>query len=194
MKRLALLFVIGLSVAVTPAAAQEGGSGGKNVVLVSNTTDSRTTGRAGIALGRSTAPTSVPENLASARSSCKDCRTVAVAMQAVLIFNEPDVATPNNAAVAVNAGCTRCATMAYAWQYVVSTDGPVTLTTEGNTTLSEIRAEASRLANSDLPFPELEARLDDLAAQMRAVVDEETREVGSRARAARTVRVDNPTC
>jgi hypothetical protein len=154
------------------------GSGGKNVVIVINQTDGRLASRAGILFGRASGPSVVPENIASATSSCVDCRTVAVAIQAVVVISDPNVASPRNAAAAVNAGCLRCETFAYAWQYVVSTGGPVRMTPEGLGTIADLRAEASSLAASDLSFPELEARLDAVAARFRAVVDQEVERVG----------------
>jgi hypothetical protein len=65
---------------------------------------------------------------------------VAVALQAVLLISDPDIASPRNAAVAVNAGCTRCETLAYAWQYVVSMGGPVRVTQEGQRAIADLRA------------------------------------------------------
>jgi putative peptide zinc metalloprotease protein len=170
-----------LALVVVPigeTTAQDGGSGGKNVVLVFNETDGRLASRAGVVLGRASGPTVVPENLASARASCTDCRTVAVALQAVVVISDPDTASPRNAAVAVNAGCTNCQTFAYAWQYVVSTGGPVRFTPEAEQTIADLRAEASSLAASDLPFPELVDQLDAVAADFRAVVDGEMQRVG----------------
>jgi putative peptide zinc metalloprotease protein len=171
-----ILALVVVPIGQTPA--QEGGSGGKNVVLVFNETDGRLASRAGLVLGHASGPTVVPENLASARASCTDCRTVAVALQAVVVISDPDTASPRNAAVAVNAGCTNCQTFAYAWQYVVSTGGPVRFTPEANQAIADLRAEASTLAASDLPFPELVDRLDEVAGEFRAVVDGEMQRVG----------------
>jgi hypothetical protein len=173
--------LIALALATVPLGgiqAQEDGSGGKNVVLVINTTDDRLAARANLAQGIAGGPVAVPENLASASASCTDCRTVAVAMQAVLVTGDPDVASPRNAAVAANAGCTRCETFAYAWQYVVSIGGPVRITAEGHQTIADLEARASALAASDLPFPELVVALDGVAVKLRAVVDTEVERVG----------------
>jgi hypothetical protein len=178
----AIALVLSLVVSSGSADAQEdvpeGGSGGKNVVLVINQTDGRLAARAGLVLGRASGPTAVPENLASATASCTDCRTVAVALQAVVLISDPNIASPRNAAVAVNAGCRNCQTFAYAWQYVVSTGGPVRFTPEAEQTIADLRAEASALAASDLAFPELVDELDDVAAEFRAIVDGEMQRVG----------------
>ncbi len=185
-RRILGAIAISLAVFVTPSGgihAQEG-SGGKNLVIAINETDGRTVGRSGVMMGHAAGPSVVPENLASARASCTDCRTVAVALQSVVITSNPSYASPRNAAVAVNENCTRCQTLAYAWQYVISTGGPVRLTPEGQQTVSDIRAEAASLAGSDLPFPQLVAELDALAAEFRAVMDTEVERVGGRGLAA----------
>jgi hypothetical protein len=183
-----------LAVPFGQVRAQEDGSGGKNVVLVFNESDDRVAARAGLVLGRASGPTAVPENLASAKASCTDCRTVAVAFQAVLIISDPDVASPRNAAAAVNGGCVRCETFAYAWQYVVTTGGPVRVTPEGEQTIADLRAEASSLAASDLPFPELVDELDQVAAAFRAVVDEEVERVGGSGVSERALDVEADPC
>ncbi|MFP5308998.1 MAG: hypothetical protein ACLGIR_05410 [Actinomycetes bacterium] len=61
-------------------------------------------------------------NEAWAVASCVDCRTVAVAFQAVLVVGSSDVVTPVNLAVATNERCTRCRTHAVATQYVATLD------------------------------------------------------------------------
>jgi hypothetical protein len=183
-----------LAVPFGQVRAQEDGSGGKNVVLVINETDDRLAARAGLLLGRAGGPTAVPENLAAARASCTDCRTVAVAFQAVLIISDPDVASPRNAAVAVNGGCVRCETFAYAWQYVVTTGGPVRVTPEGEQEIADLRAEASSLAASDLPFPELVEELDQVATAFRAVVDQEVERVGGSGVSERALDVEADPC
>jgi hypothetical protein len=190
---IALAFAL-VAIPLGEVGAQEGGSGGKNVVLVINETDGRVAARAGLVQGRASGPTAVPENLASATASCTDCRTVAVALQAVLIISDPDVASPKNAAVAVNAGCTRCQTFAYAWQYVVTTGGPVRITGEGERSIADLRAEASSLAASGLPFPELVDELDEVAAKFRAVLDTEVERVGGKGVSERALDVEDDRC
>jgi putative peptide zinc metalloprotease protein len=59
-------------------------------------------------------------NEAYAAASCRDCRTVAVAFQVVLVIGYAQVATPINSAVAVNYGCEGCATNALAVQLVAT--------------------------------------------------------------------------
>ena len=200
-RRLTALLLAGALLAVPFGEVQaqedgspDSGSGGKNVVLVMNETDGRLAARANLVQGIASGPTAIPENLASASASCTDCRTVSVAMQAVLIVSDPDVASPRNAAVAANSGCLRCETFAYAWQYVVSTGGPVRITPEGHRTIADLEAEASELAASDLPFPQLVDALDEVAGEFRAVIDQEVERVGGKGVGERALDVEADGC
>jgi putative peptide zinc metalloprotease protein len=59
-------------------------------------------------------------NEAYAMASCRDCKTVAVAFQAILMIGRIDVVTPVNVAVAANYSCVDCVTHAVAVQLVAS--------------------------------------------------------------------------
>ena len=63
-------------------------------------------------------------NEAYALASCRDCRTVAVAFQVVLLVGSVDVVVPQNLAAAVNYACVECVTYALATQLVVTLPGP----------------------------------------------------------------------
>jgi len=117
-----------------------------------------------------------------------------VALQAVVITSNPDVASPHNAAVAANGGCTRCETFAYAWRYVVSTGGPVRITPAGQQAISALRAKASSLAHSSLAFPALVDALDEVAADFRAVIDNEVERVGGHGISERSLDIDDGGC
>lgn len=161
-----------------------GGGGGGNInneVVVLNMTDGRFANRAGFGVARVTGDTAENQNAAAATSSCSDCRTVAVAVQIVLVqrTNATNI-SPRNIAIALNQDCQRCETFAAAYQYVVTTDGLVRFTPEGNQRLAELQNEIRALAATDgVPFPELEARIDARVEQMWAIVDTELAQVGS---------------
>ena len=74
-------------------------------------------GRRGHRRSTATRPTRWP--------AARDCRTVAVAFQVVLLVGSVDVVVPQNVAVAVNYACVRCVTQALATQLVVSLPGPL---------------------------------------------------------------------
>ena len=61
-------------------------------------------------------------NEAYALASCKDCVTVAVAFQVVVIVGQADVVVPQNLSAAVNYECFRCITAAVASQLVVTVE------------------------------------------------------------------------
>lgn len=108
------------------AGGDEAGSGGaKQAVIAFNQADGAHLPRSGVMVAPVAGDSVEPENLAYARSSCSNCRTVAVAFQAVVVTGSPSVARPKNAAVAANVNCTSCQTMADAYQYVVTASGPV---------------------------------------------------------------------
>jgi putative peptide zinc metalloprotease protein len=112
-------------------------------------------------------------NAAVAYASCEECQTVAVAIQLVLVMNDPSIVTPTNLALAINQQCVSCETLASAYQYVLSTDGPVLFDSYGNQELAAIR-EAFRdlLRDSEQLDPfEIQAQVDGLVDRLYAVVD-----------------------
>jgi hypothetical protein len=183
-QRLALVVTVALGLMVPGhvAGGDETGSGGaKQAVIARNETDGAHHSRSGVMVVSAAGDSIQPENLAHAQSSCSNCRTVAVALQAVIITGSPSLAAPKNAAVAVNAGCTSCRTAAWAYQYVVTASGPVHISPEGQLEISRIRREAAALAASGLSFPELEAHLVHLKGQLSSVVDHEVVRSGASA-------------
>jgi hypothetical protein len=117
------------------------------------------------------------ENLQSANvarsdsTDCTDCRTVAVAVQAVLVKGSPNTASPTNAAIAINENCERCTTYAFAYQYIVSTKDRVVLTDRGRDRVAAIREDIAMAAHSDLAPDDLNTRLRELSADFRAAID-----------------------
>lgn len=59
-------------------------------------------------------------NEALALASCRDCRTLAIAFQVILLIGDAEQVTPVNAAGALNYECERCSTTAFAYQLVLS--------------------------------------------------------------------------
>jgi hypothetical protein len=101
-------------------------------------------------------------NLAYSHSfNCTGCRTVTVALQAVIIEANPTTIAPQNAAVAVNENCQSCLTFAYAHQYVFSPHHPVILDGESNSQLQMIQSYIDHEANSGEDFALLSSHLDN---------------------------------
>jgi putative peptide zinc metalloprotease protein len=125
-------------------------------------------------------------NEAYALASCRDCTTVAVGFQVLLVAGQADVVVPQNLAAAVNYSCVRCLTYALATQLVVTLDGPLSST--GTAALEELWAEIAAFGADieDVPLAELQARLREyerrilaIIAADRAVTSPPTTEVGS---------------
>jgi hypothetical protein len=101
-------------------------------------------------------------NLAYSHSfNCTGCRTVTVALQAVIIEGNPTTVAPQNAAVAVNENCLSCLTFAYAHQYVFSPHHPVVLNRDATLALQAIQSYVDHEANSGEDFATLNSHLDD---------------------------------
>jgi hypothetical protein len=154
-------------------------SAGDHSVVVVNRHDDRSVARTGFSTRRELGDTVDASNGAAAVSAdCTGCRTVAVAVQVVLVEGNPNNVSANNLALALNQNCSGCETMAAAYQYVVSTGGIVRFTPEGEQAMADLRHQISSVAESDLPFPEADAQLTGLVQQLWGVVDDEMRRVG----------------
>lgn len=165
-----------------PGVTPEGGGGGNinNEVVVINTVDGRSAHRSGFGVARVTGHESHNQNAAAATSSCNDCRTVAVAAQAVIIQRtDASVIKPTNLAIAINAACMNCETAALAYQLVFTTDGLVRLDDGVQQKLAGFRGDIAEVAgNEDISFPEMRARIDAIVDRMWATVESELEAVG----------------
>ena len=126
--------------ATTPAPSAQGaadgsdvgfklnGAGGKNIVKITNKTDNRLIVRGRVDFNRTPGADRIaPVNAAIAVGSCVGCQTYAVALQINLYQRGASVVAPQNAAVAVNAGCSNCVTVARAVQYSIPVDDLATV-------------------------------------------------------------------
>jgi hypothetical protein len=99
-----------------------------NQVRLVNKKDGAFLARSAISLHRSSTPSVQPKNIAVAEGQCTDCATMAIAVQVFLYQRGASNIQPQNIALSVNNVCTRCITIALAFQYVVPVDdvgGPV---------------------------------------------------------------------
>jgi hypothetical protein len=120
----------------TPASATA-----DNVAVAINTKDDTFRWRQAFKITRVTGDVVDQSNVAAASASCERCRTVAVAVQVVLITGDPSTVTPFNDAVAINQNCSLCATYAGAFQWVITTGGPVHFTEAGSARIDQLREE-----------------------------------------------------
>jgi putative peptide zinc metalloprotease protein len=145
---------------------------GDNQALAVNTEDGSVAYDVSFALVWADEDTAVNRNEAYAFASCRDCRTVAVAFQVVLLVGEVDVVVPENIAAAVNYACVECVTYALATQLVVSLPGP--LSEDGARDLAAIWAELAEFGEhiEGVPLAELRAQLTEFEARILTVVRE----------------------
>jgi putative peptide zinc metalloprotease protein len=109
-------------------------------------------------------------NQAVAYSNCKDCQTVAIAIQVLIVTAEnPSVVDPTNVAIAVNENCDTCTTMALAYQLVVGGAG-LELTAKGRHELARIRYELQLLGRKGLTAAEIRDRTQALVEQLKQVL------------------------
>ncbi len=148
-----------------PALAQD------NLADAENTTDGSSVFQLAFDIRRTMQPVVEETNTAVAYSSCANCRTVAIAIQIVLVMGDVTSATPQNVAVAVNENCTACETFAAAYQFVLSTGGPVRFTKEARRELHEIKKLLQGLGRGDIPLAELDARLKEIKARIQHVLE-----------------------
>ncbi|MCW2534174.1 MAG: hypothetical protein JWP62_3744 [Blastococcus sp.] len=109
-------------------------------------------------------------NEAYAAASCRDCRTVAVAFQVVLMVGSVDVVVPQNLSTAVNYACLECVTYALATQLVVTVPGPLSdaATQELAAVWAELQAFGKQIEG--VPLAELRSRLTDFEARILDLV------------------------
>jgi putative peptide zinc metalloprotease protein len=119
------------------------------------------------------------ENVASAYASCTDCRTVAAAVQVLVVDGSATDFRPVNVAVALNENCLRCQTFAYARQVVIRSATPARLGDDAEDAIEDIDERIGEVVRSRRPFPEMTASLDRLAERMAAVVRAEIARAGS---------------
>ncbi|HEV3475359.1 MAG TPA: hypothetical protein VG602_08340 [Actinomycetota bacterium] len=180
-KRRALMgTILGLAVSwsgVAPATGQldedSGDAGGDNAVVLVNTKDGFSAFRLSFRVLRVNQDVVDQANAAVAFSSCEGCRTVAVAVQVLLVFSDPSVVSPTNLAIAMNFECFDCDTLASAYQFVLGTDGVVRFSAEGNQAIARIRQALRDLLQAELSLEETQAQLDQLAAELQSVLANE---------------------
>jgi len=183
-RRAAAVVTIVATVAVVgnPAVADEEGRDGKNnVVSVINERDGSWRTKAKDSIAREPGPTVANENVAFARASCTDCRTVAVAVQAIVVEGPVDDFRPGNAAVAFNESCLRCQTFAYARQEVLYADSKVKIGPAAKDQIGAIRQQLKAVADADIPFDQMIADLDALVVEYVGALQAAIEQSGARA-------------
>jgi putative peptide zinc metalloprotease protein len=166
-------------VAAVAIAAPANALGGDNTAVNVNTRDGQSRYRVAFKVQRVNRDVVDDANTAVAVGSCDGCQTVSVAMQTLLLFRDPKSFAPKNQAVAANIDCSRCNTLATAYQDVVQTGGPAHFTSAGNRQIAGIRQDLESLRRSDLSIAELQEQVDGLHSKLRGVLASEVVPAGA---------------
>ncbi len=196
MKRLMFLLTLLAALAIAgmgPAAAwaqDDDDDGGNirpedNLALIINTEDDSSIFEFAFEIRRVASEVVDNENVAIAYNECERCRSVAVAIQIVLVVGSPDTVTPQNAAVAVNYQCTLCESLAMAYQFVVGVPADFRFSGRAMSEIKRIRNEIRQVQKLDLSIPEMRARIDALADRLREVLKEDIRRFEERKKRGR---------
>ncbi len=137
--------------------------------------------RAKTSVAHDPGPTVTNVNQAYAHATCTDCRTVAVAVQVVLVEGPTTDFRPTNVALALNENCLRCATFAFARQEVLSPGRHIEISDSAKGAIKQIQAQISRVASSSETFDLMTSDLDNLTQQLVAVVQGEVGRTGTTA-------------
>lgn len=184
----ALVALVAVSVAPAvvvglPAGAQDTRAASDNVVVVKNHDTGQFRWKARSAIAHDPGPSVTNQNVAYAYASCADCRTVAVAVQVVIVEGPVNDFRPANAAVAVNDHCVRCQTFAYGHQVVLSADGHADLSPSTEQRIDDLDRQIDQVAGSSEAFGQMTSDLDQLTAQMVAAVKDDINGNGNGAKA-----------
>jgi putative peptide zinc metalloprotease protein len=188
MRRLIALTTTLVTLLLAPALAQ-GHTGAKdNFVDASPATDGRAIHRANVAVYTERGDTVDSTNIAQANPhDCTGCEGIAAAFQAVIVTGDPSTVTPTNLAAAVNSNCTQCGAFAYAYQYVVGADGRGRLSSDARDKIEWIEERVDDAIDAGLPYDQLDARLQALAARFKAIIKEDLERTGNDPHGGRAV-------
>jgi putative peptide zinc metalloprotease protein len=173
MKRLVILLTALVTALALSALRPDTAHAQDTAAVAINTKDDSSLFRLAFAIKRAAGDVVDNSNAAVAIASCSDCQTIAISIQVVLVTGDPESVTPENIALAYNILCTACDTLASAYQWVLSTDGQVHFTADGNQAIAGIRQELRALARSGLAGPEIQSRLDELMVRLARVLEHE---------------------
>jgi hypothetical protein len=169
------------TVAASATTLPAANAGGKNVVQVVNRTDGAFRVDGKVQLNRIPATNAGPVNLALAYSQCRDCQTLALALQINLISTHTHSVQPQNGATAVNVQCDGCLTVARAIQYNISVDDPTNVPPSVNQLIARMKAElatiktsSTSVANAESRFNAVISQFRDLAAYFKDARDQQT--------------------
>lgn len=103
-------------------------------------------------------------------TTASPCRSVALSFQIVTMAGTNIHLNARNTSHAANHYCAGCQTLAGAWQFIVSTPEPFTLSPAARRQLAGIHRELDALGRSTAPVATVQQQADALAAQVVSVL------------------------
>jgi putative peptide zinc metalloprotease protein len=173
MRRIAAALLVTVVALVLGAARATSAQAQDNTAVAINTKDGTDIFKLAFKIVRANQDVIDQSNAAVAFNSCEECSSIAIAFQVILIFSDPDVVTSENLALAVNFECDACVAFASAYQWLLTTGGPVRFTEEGNRRLAELRIELHELLQSDLTLEQLIAELERIQDEIAEILANE---------------------
>ncbi|MBR7830819.1 hypothetical protein KDK95_31235 [Actinospica sp. MGRD01-02] len=98
------------------------------------------------------------------------CRSISLSFQIVTMAGEDIHLDAVNLGNSTNVHCDGCQTLAGAYQFIVSTPHPFSLTSDELARLRRIHAELTALGSSTASIDQVKADADALAAQVKAIL------------------------
>jgi putative peptide zinc metalloprotease protein len=170
-RRLALPAVlVAMAALLVVASATPAAAGGDTTAVAVNTKDNKSVFDIKFAFKRINSDVVDPVNAAVAFASCTDCQTVAISIQVVFVMSDPTSYTATNEAIAINYMCNYCNTLADAYQFGMTTSGPVHLTPEGSREVASIRQQLEQIRTSGETNDQIVAQVDVLMQQLSTVL------------------------
>lgn len=173
MKRIAIMLLAALLLLTLAGASATSAVGQDNTAIAINTKDGTDIFKLAFKIARVNQDVVDQSNAAVAFNSCEECQSIAVAFQIVLIFSDPAVVTSQNLAIAINQECSACVAFASAYQWLLTTDGPVHFTPDGNQRLAELKKRLRELLKSEITIEQLQAELAQIKNEVADILANE---------------------
>ncbi len=172
MKTLARLVLLALLAQATAFALPAAAQAQDNTAIAVNKKDGKSVFKLAFSVKKASGDVDA-SNTAAAYASCTDCKTVAAAIQVVLV-SDADSATLENVSVAINYQCTECETLAAAYQFVFADGQEIEFTKEGKQRLHDLKKRFHDLKQrDDLTLDQLADEIAAIAREVLEVVDTE---------------------
>ena len=104
-------------------------------------------------------------------TAASPCRSIALSFQIITMAGTNIHLNAQNVSHAANHDCAGCQTLAGAWQFIVSTPEPFTLSTSAQSRLAAVHRSLDALGRSTAPVSTIQQQADVLAAQVESILN-----------------------